>query len=125
MGASLEKTTSKVVALFKTRGPKKRFFGRRLVVRDIEQAEIFAQALSSPTRLKIIYYLSLHGEAGISELARNLNTTKANISMQVKKLEELELVSIINLKKAKNKTRKIVKLNVDRIIFTFPRNNNQ
>ncbi len=122
MEPALGKTTSKVIALFKTRGPKKRLFGRRLVIRDIEQAEIFAQALSSPTRLKIIYYLSLHGEAGISELARKLDTTKANISMQVKKLEELGLVSVISPGKTKGKSRKIVRLNIDKVIFTFPKN---
>ncbi len=117
MGTSRGESAS-VIQLFKTRGPKKRLFGRRLVIRDYEQALTFAQVLSSPTRLKILFYLSTHGEAAMTELAKALNTTTANISMQAKELEKHGLIEIV-ASRSKG-FRKILRLRVDRIMFSFP-----
>jgi len=50
-----------------------------------------ANALASPTRVRILYEL-VEREADIGEIAEMIGQSKANASTQVKRLEELGLV---------------------------------
>jgi len=53
-----------------------------------------SSALSSPTRLKILSFVSKH-EADVGEVAKLINQSKANASAQIKRLEEAGLVKTI------------------------------
>lgn len=74
-----------------------------------------ANALSSETRAKILAYISQR-PADLEEIARAVGQSKANISSQIRKLEN---VSIVRSRYAPGGRgiKKIVELNVDRVVF--------
>ncbi len=96
------------------RGPGKRLYGSKLVVRNPLDIVVLSKVLSSESRLVILNYLSKHGPTSISELAEKTGFTIANISVQVKILEQAGLVKV-DLKSGKRGLKRVVSLKVDRI----------
>ncbi len=99
---------------WKTRGPGKRFYGRKLVVRSPSEIVELSKALSTETRISILKYLSRYGSTSISELAKVLNMTISNVSIQVRILKNMGLVDIVDDGYKKN-----IVLKIDKIILVF------
>ncbi|MEM1619876.1 MAG: metalloregulator ArsR/SmtB family transcription factor [Fervidicoccaceae archaeon] len=62
-----------------------------LIVSGEEYVLRVTSALSNPTRLKILKYVS-QKEADVGEIADHIKQSKANASAQIKKLEEAGLI---------------------------------
>jgi len=90
---------------------------RTLHVMGPRYIAMVASALSSETRARILDYLR-KGPVDLEELARAVGQSKANISSQIRKLEN---VSIVRSRYAPGSRgiKKIVELNADRVIFHF------
>jgi predicted transcriptional regulator len=84
-----------------------------LYVRGFNYIERVADALSGETRILILKKLS-EGEMDVAELAEVLNHSKANISSQIRKLEEAGLVKSA-YKPGKRGIKKIVQRTIKEI----------
>jgi len=76
-----------------------------------------AQALSSETRTKIIDLLK-KGPEGLDEIADKLGQSKANVSSQIRKLEEVNIVAPTYQPGARG-IKKLVELKVKAIVFVL------
>ena len=93
---------------------------RRSLVNDSnDQIEKVAKALSSATRRLILLQIQSSNEGmDVSNIASILNMTEANISAQIKKLQEAGLI-YCNYCSGNHGVRKISKLKFDRIIINL------
>ncbi len=82
---------------------------------DPEQILKIAKAISSKTRYRILQLLTKK-EYDISRLAEELNQTEANISAQVKQLENAKLVNS-RYEPGNHGVRKICKTAVSKVSF--------
>lgn len=83
------------------------------------QIEKVAKALSSKTRRLILHQIQYSNEGmDVSNIASILNMTEANISAQIKKLQEAGLI-YCNYCSGNHGVRKISKLKFDKIIINF------
>jgi len=81
--------------------------------------ELIAKALSSETRRLILQQIQLNNNGmDVSNIAANLNMTEANISAQVKKLEEAGLIDCVYCS-GNHGVRKISKLKYCQINIKF------
>jgi len=76
-----------------------------------------ANALSSETRAKIVDYIK-NKPADLEDIARAVGQSKANISSQIRKLENVAIVKSRYAPGSRG-IKKIVELNVDRVVFHF------
>ncbi len=74
-----------------------------------------ANALANETRVKILRYIAQHS-ADLDELSKVVGQSKANISSQIRKLENVNIVRA-KYTPGMRGIRKMVELNVDQIIF--------
>ncbi|MFW9988464.1 MAG: ArsR/SmtB family transcription factor, partial [Candidatus Odinarchaeota archaeon] len=82
-----------------------------------EQIEKIVKALSSRTRRKILNHIQ-EEPMDVSNIAANLKMTEANISAQIKKLEEAGLI-ICDYASGDHGVRKISKLKFNRLVIQF------
>ncbi|MFX1501474.1 MAG: ArsR/SmtB family transcription factor [Promethearchaeota archaeon] len=82
-----------------------------------EQIEKIVKALSSRTRRKILNHIQ-EEPMDVSNIAFNLKMTEANISAQIKKLEDAGLISC-DYTSGDHGVRKISKLKFNRLIIQF------
>lgn len=87
------------------------------IIDDDEEIEIIVKALSSNTRRRILLYLR-DGPKYVSDIASSLKMTEANISAQIKKLEDAQLISCDYCCGHHGK-RKISKLKANKILICF------
>ncbi|MHA1339645.1 MAG: ArsR/SmtB family transcription factor [Promethearchaeota archaeon] len=87
---------------------------RILKIKGLEISEI-TSALKSPTRQKILQIVK-KSPMDVSELAKELNQTEANISAQIKNLEKVGLIKC-SYKPGGHGVRKICEAVVDKIII--------
>lgn len=81
--------------------------------------ELIAKALSSETRRSILHQIQINQEGmDVSNIAANLNMTEANISAQIKKLEEAGLIDC-DYCSGNHGVRKISKLKYCQINIKF------
>ncbi|MFX1497565.1 MAG: ArsR/SmtB family transcription factor [Promethearchaeota archaeon] len=81
--------------------------------------ELIAKALSSETRRSILHQIQISQEGmDVSKLAAILNMTEANISAQIKKLEEAGLIDC-DYCSGNHGVRKISKLKYCQVNITF------
>nr|WP_277895589.1 winged helix-turn-helix domain-containing protein [Enterococcus lactis] len=81
---------------------------------------LFYKALSAETRLIILDKLAQKPQTS-SELAQQMNLSKAIISRHLKVLEEASLISLLELSEVEEDNRKkIYSLSVDKIEIHFP-----
>lgn len=76
-----------------------------------------AKALSSDTRIKILK-MTAENEIDVSRIADKLNQTEANISAQIKILENAKLL-VSRYEPGKHGVRKICSTRVDTVILKF------
>ena len=81
--------------------------------------EKVVKALSSPTRRNILHEIQ-HSKDGmdVSNIASSLEMTEANISAQIKKLQDAGLITC-NYCSGNHGVRKISKIKYDKIIINF------
>ena len=82
-----------------------------------DQIEKIVKALSSRTRRKILHYIQ-EEPMDVSDIASNLQMTEANISAQIKKLEEAGLIKC-DYTSGAHGVRKLSKLKFNRLTITF------
>ncbi|MHA1489150.1 MAG: ArsR/SmtB family transcription factor [Promethearchaeota archaeon] len=82
-----------------------------------EQIELIAKALSSQTRRMILNHIQVNPQ-DVSSIAAKLKMTEANISAQIKKLEEAGLITC-NYSSGNHGVRKISQLKYNRLIIRF------
>ena len=86
-------------------------------IEDDSQIELIAKALSSITRRRILSQIRIDG-MDVSNIASKLKMTEANISAQIKKLDEAGLINC-NYSSGQHGVRKISTLKYDRMIINF------
>ncbi len=91
--------------------------GDTLVVVGDEYVLRVASALASPTRLKILKLL-LRTEADVGEIAELLGQSKANVSAQIRRLEDAGLVQT-EYKPGARGVRKVCRTNYRRILLVL------
>ncbi len=82
-----------------------------------DQIEKIVKALSSQTRRKILHYIQ-EEPMDVSSIASNLNMTEANISAQIKKLEEADLITC-DYTSGAHGVRKISKIKFHKLTIKF------
>lgn len=82
-----------------------------------DQIEKIVKALSSRTRRKILHYIQ-EEPMDVSSIASNLNMTEANISAQIKKLEEADLI-ICDYTSGAHGVRKLSKIKFHKLTIKF------
>ncbi len=87
------------------------------IIDDDAKIEIIVKALSSKTRRNILTYIRA-GPKDVSTIAKTLNMTEANISAQIKKLEEANLISC-DYSSGLHGVRKISKLKASQMLISF------
>jgi predicted transcriptional regulator len=88
-----------------------------MTVEDDKQIELIAKALSSKTRREILTNINIE-PMDVSRIAKELKMTEANISAQIKKLEEAGLIQC-DYSSGQHGVRKISRLKYDRMILNF------
>ncbi|MFX1258793.1 MAG: ArsR/SmtB family transcription factor [Promethearchaeota archaeon] len=88
-----------------------------IIVDSDDQIEKIVKALSSRTRRQILHYIQ-YEPMDVSNIASSLNMTEANISAQIKKLEEAGLV-ICSYSSGDHGVRKISTLKYNKLIIKF------
>ena len=84
-----------------------------------KQIEKVAKALSSETRRLILHQIQSSNDGmDVSNIASILNMTEANISAQIKKLQEAGLI-YCDYCSGNHGVRKISKLKIDKIVINF------
>ena len=86
-------------------------------VESDEQIEKIVKALSSRTRRQILNHIQ-EEPMDVSNIAASLNMTEANISAQIKKLEEAGLITC-DYASGDHGVRKISKLKFNNLIIQF------
>ncbi len=82
-----------------------------------EQIEKIVKALSSRTRRQILHYIQ-EEPMDVSNIAASLVMTEANISAQIKKLEEAGLITC-DYASGDHGVRKISKLKFNKLVIEF------
>ncbi len=82
-----------------------------------EQIEKIVKALSSRTRRQILHHIQ-EEPMDVSNIASNLDMTEANISAQIKKLEEAGLITC-DYASGDHGVRKISRLKFNKLIIKF------
>ncbi|MFX0037997.1 MAG: ArsR/SmtB family transcription factor [Promethearchaeota archaeon] len=82
-----------------------------------EQIEKIVKALSSRTRRKILHHIQ-EEPMDVSNIAANLEMTEANISAQIKKLEEAGLITC-DYASGDHGVRKISRLKFNKLVIKF------
>lgn len=82
-----------------------------------DQIEKIVKALSSRTRRKILHYIQ-EEPMDVSSIASNLNMTEANISAQIKKLEEADLITC-DYTSGAHGVRKLSKIKFHKLTIKF------
>ena len=81
--------------------------------------EKVVKALSSPTRRNILHKIQISKDGmDVSNIASSLNMTEANISAQIKKLQDAGLI-FCNYCSGNHGVRKISKIKYNQIIINF------
>ncbi len=86
-------------------------------IKSDEQIEKIVKALSSRTRRNILHRIQ-EEPMDVSNIAANLNMTEANISAQVKKLEEAGLIEC-SYTSGDHGVRKISSIKFNKLIIEF------
>jgi predicted transcriptional regulator len=86
-------------------------------IQSDDQIEKIVKALSSRTRRQILHYIQ-EEPMDVSNIAASLDMTEANISAQVKKLEEAGLI-ICDYASGDHGVRKISRLKFNKLIIKF------
>ena len=87
------------------------------IIDDDKEIEGIVKALSNETRRRILQYIR-YGPKYVSNIASGLKMTEANISAQIKKLEDAQLISCDYCCGHHGK-RKISKLKANKILICF------
>lgn len=82
-----------------------------------DQIEKIVKALSSQTRRKILHYIQ-EEPMDVSNIASSLNMTEANISAQIKKLEEAGLIDC-SYSSGCHGVRKISSIKYNKLVIRF------
>lgn len=82
-----------------------------------DQIEKIVKALSSRTRRRILHYIQ-EEPMDVSSIASNLNMTEANISAQIKKLEEADLITC-DYTSGAHGVRKLSKIKFHKLTIKF------
>ena len=88
-----------------------------VLIESDEQIEKIVKALSSSTRRKILHYIQ-EEPMDVSNIASNLQMTEANISAQIKKLEDAGLI-ICDYTSGAHGVRKLSKLKFNKLTINF------
>jgi predicted transcriptional regulator len=88
-----------------------------LSIESDDQIEKIVKALSSRTRRRILQYIQ-DDPMDVSDIASSLNMTEANISAQIKKLEEAGLITC-DYSSGAHGVRKLSKLRFNRLVIKF------
>lgn len=87
------------------------------IIDDDKEIEDIVKALSSKTRRIILQYIR-DGPKDVSNIASSLKMTEANISAQIKKLQEAQLITC-DYSSGLHGVRKISKLKAKQIVIRF------
>lgn len=88
-------------------------------IKEDNNIELIVKALSSQTRRKILHQIQEDGDGmDVSNIASNLGMTEANISAQIKKLEEAGLICC-DYCSGQHGVRKISKLKYNQLFIKF------
>lgn len=88
-----------------------------ITIESDELIEKIVKALSSRTRRQILRHIQIE-PMDVSNIASNLDMTEANISAQIKKLDEAGLITC-DYASGEHGVRKISKLKYDRVLIKF------
>ena len=88
-----------------------------IIIDSDDQIEKIVKALSSRTRRQILHYIQ-NEPMDVSNIASNLDMTEANISAQIKKLEEAGLI-ICSYSSGDHGVRKISTLKFNKLNIKF------
>jgi predicted transcriptional regulator len=88
-----------------------------LSIESDDKIEKIVKALSSRTRRKILQYIQ-DDPMDVSDIASSLSMTEANISAQIKKLEEAGLITC-DYSSGAHGVRKLSKLRFNRLVIKF------
>ena len=88
-----------------------------IVIESDDQIEQIVKALSSQTRRKILRQIQIE-PMDVSKIAAKLEMTEANISAQIKKLEQAGLISC-SYSSGDHGVRKISHLKYNRLVIKF------
>ncbi len=88
-----------------------------ITIESDELIEKIVKALSSRTRRQILNHIQIE-PMDVSNIASNLDMTEANISAQIKKLEEAGLIKC-DYASGEHGVRKISSLKYDRVLIKF------
>ncbi len=88
-----------------------------VLIESDDQIEKIVKALSSSTRRKILHYIQ-EEPMDVSNIASNLQMTEANISAQIKKLEDAGLI-ICDYTSGAHGVRKLSKLKFNKLTINF------
>jgi len=88
-----------------------------IIIDSDDQIEKIVKALSSRTRRQILHYIQ-NEPMDVSNIASNLDMTEANISAQIKKLEEAGLI-ICSYSSGDHGVRKMSTLKFNKLIIKF------
>lgn len=92
-------------------------FSKLTVIESDDKIELILKALSSKTRRHILKQIQSE-PMDVSKIASNLEMTEANISAQIKKLEQANLISC-NYKSGKHGVRKISQIKYNQLLLKF------
>lgn len=88
-----------------------------ITVHSDDKIELIAKALSSRTRRQILTKIQQE-PMDVSKIAELMGQTEANISAQVKKLQEANLITC-DYRSGQHGVRKISKLKYNRLVLKF------
>lgn len=88
-----------------------------VLIESDDQIEKIVKALSSSTRRKILHYIQ-EEPMDVSDIASNLQMTEANISAQIKKLEDAGLITC-DYTSGAHGVRKLSKLKFNKLTINF------
>ena len=98
---------------------KNDFEEKNIVIDTDDMIELIAKALSSKTRREILHHIQIENEGmDVSNIADKLRMTEANISAQIKKLEEANLIEC-DYCSGQHGVRKISKIKFNQLIINF------
>ena len=95
-------------------------FEDKIIVIDTDNMiELIVKALSSKTRREILHHIQTENEGmDVSNIADKTGMTEANISAQIKKLEEANLIEC-NYCSGQHGVRKISKIKYNQLLVKF------
>ncbi|MFX1345016.1 MAG: ArsR/SmtB family transcription factor [Promethearchaeota archaeon] len=88
-----------------------------VLIESDDQIEKIVKALSSSTRRKILHFIQ-EEPMDVSDIASNLQMTEANISAQIKKLEDAGLIAC-DYTSGAHGVRKLSKLKFNKLTINF------